>query len=860
MCVGLHGKNKRMKHRLFYLPGLHLHNIHKFISCAVNSAERRTYKNMKRKRVLSVSIVLVLLFSMVLSAATPVSSSSVDEWKIASDTELFWVNTSDSNVQDSSLAEQIQLFDSELAASGICQEALPITYGELADAGTNDIILILDTTKGITKQGYEVSVGTGITITASDRDGLFYGCRYVLQSLMLKSGLAIGHTITDAPDVMERALNFDMGRKYYTKDWIINLIKEMSWSNMNTLILHFSEDMGCRLESKQYPWLAGSDASLCIESGITDEDEGLYITQDEMREIAEAAKLYHVELIPAFDSPGHMNYIVKKYNEYYNTDIGNYFHYNGKTSIVQGSGDATAKKYSRGIDISNEEAVAFTKNLITEYAQFFKELGCTKFDIGGDELLGWGTAVVSTSIASRWQQLDHWKAYAIERTGNSNAVAYDAFILYMNDLYDLLSELGYSSVRMWNDDAYRTYDTGWSASGGAAQLNPAIEISYWSNSANNSGNTVFTYLSKGHTVYNYLNTYNYYVLKDGVTYSGANPQSIYTEWNPFFFESSTVTGSQAEKVAGSAFCIWCDNPSYKTRSEILEEVIPLLRANGTKAWDCDINDSVSYSAFSQKVNVLGNAPADLTEAPEIYVIPDVTLLRAAIEEFNEMDPALYTEESFRTYQAAVEAAKELLSGKPNQTEVDSALDVIAAAKTALVPVAAIDLSALQAVVEAYYNLDASQYTSESFGSYRNIIIRAEELMNSASVTQEQVDDMLAAASLGLEQLRPADQIGDINCITMAKFSLLKVVSGRTVSFAVTTNQDVAGFEIYDDMGNRINADMIASAANAANPTKKVYGFKITITEVGLRTFTVYAIDRDGMRSADSYQTSIHCIN
>lgn len=815
---------------------------------------------MQQKRVLSVSIVAALLLSMVLSAAMPVSSSSLEEWTIASDTELFWVNTSDSNVEDSDLAEQIRLFDSELAASGICQEALPITYGKLADAGANDIILILDTTKGITKQGYEVSVGTGVTITASDCDGLFYGCRYVLQSLMMKSGMAVGSTITDAPDVMERALNLDMGRKYYTKDWIINLIQEMSWSNMNTLILHFSEDMGCRLESKLYPWLAGSDASLCIESGITDEDEGMYITQDEMREIAEAAKLYHVELIPSFDSPGHMNYIVKKYNEHYNTDIGNYFHYNGKTAIVQGSGDATAKKYSRGIDISNEEAVTFTKNLITEYAQFFKELGCTKFDIGGDELLGWGTAVVSTSVAPRWQQLDHWKAYAIERTGNSKAVAYDAFILYMNDLCDLVSGLGYSSVRMWNDDAYRTYDTGWSAATGAAQLNPAIEISYWSNSANNSKNTVYTYLNQGHTVYNYLNTYNYYVLKKDVTYSGVNPQSIYTEWSPFFFENTTVTGSQTEKVAGSAFCIWCDDPSYKTQSEVLTDVIPLLRANGEKAWDCDINASVSYASFTEKVSVLGDAPANLSEAPEIYVIPDVTLLLAAIEEFNEMNPALYTEASFGTYQAAVEAARKLLSGRPDQTQVDSALEAVTAAKAALVPAATVDLSALQAAVETYYNLDASQYTPESFGSYENIIIRAEELLNSANVTQEQADDIAAAAALALEQLRPADQVGDTNCITIAKFSLLKVVSGRTVSFAVTTNQDVVGFEIYDDMGNRINADMIPSSANAANPTKKVYGFKLTITEVGLRTFTVYAVDRDGMRSADSYQASIRCID
>jgi hypothetical protein len=142
---------------------------------------------------------------------------------------------------------------------------------------------------------------------------------------------------------------------------------------------------------------------------------------------------------PAFS----FTYDGKTYTAKAGSEIGNYFHYNNKTAIVQGSRN---KNYSRGIDISDTVAVAFTKSLIEEYGTLFKNLGCTKFDIGGDELLGWGDAV--TSNVSKWKQLDHWKEYAIDRTGNSKAVAYDAFLLYMNDLYDLVTGLGYTSVRM----------------------------------------------------------------------------------------------------------------------------------------------------------------------------------------------------------------------------------------------------------------------------------------------------------------------------------------------------------------------------------------------------------------------------
>ena len=216
-------------------------------------------------------------------------------------------------------------------------------------------------------------------------------------------------------------------------------------------------------------------------------------------------------------------------------------------------------------------------------------LGCKKFDIGGDELLGWGSAVVSTSVASRWQQLDHWKEYAIHRTGNSNAVAYDAFLLYMNDLYDLVTGLGYTSVRMWNDDALRSKDTGWN---GAVQLNTDIDIWYWSEGTN----PVKTYLDAGYQVYNIINHYTYYVVSNkyysGSSYPNARPESIYNQWNPYIFgENTKGTGSGNDtklydpNVLGSAFAVWCDEPTVRTENQVMADLIPLIRANAAKAWE-----------------------------------------------------------------------------------------------------------------------------------------------------------------------------------------------------------------------------------------------------------------------------------
>ena len=459
---------------------------------------------------------LILTLVMVVTMAAPIGANAASGWTPQNDTEIFWVKTADSDISNEDLQAQVQLFASELAEK--TGYSLNITYGEASQAGVNDIILVLDKASGISAQGYQVTAGSSVTITASDADGLFYGCRYLIKELLRVGSVA---SASDAPWVGERAVSLDNGRKYFTVDWIKELIREMSWANMNALALHFSEEMGLGIESELYPWLAGRDGTLCVAEDLGEDYDGRYLTQEEIVEIVEYAKLYHIDVIPSLDSPGHMNYIVKKFNERCATqsfsftydgvtytvpaghNIGNYFEYNGqKTAVVPGSRNTA---YSRGINIADDIAVAFTKSLIEEYANLFGELGCTKFDIGGDELLGWGSAV--SSSVSKWKQLDHWKRYAQTQTGNSNAVAYDAFLLYMNDLNDLVRKLGYTSVRMWNDDALRSSDTGWT---GVVQLDTDIDIWFWT--AGNNSN--YAYTDEGYEVYNITESYCYYVLND----------------------------------------------------------------------------------------------------------------------------------------------------------------------------------------------------------------------------------------------------------------------------------------------------------------------------------------------------------
>ncbi len=390
---------------------------------------------------------------------------------------------------------------------------------------------------------------------------------------------------TSIYSVPERIFMLDCARKYYTPAWIKRLILEIKSAGFNAISIHFSEDMGHRLESKMYPWLAGGDHSLCVYGAANGmpENDGKFITQDEMADIVHFAQSEGIEVIPSFDSPGHMNYAVKKYNAQTGSNISNYFHKNGKVAIVQGSStpkEAAQYTHSRGIDISNAEAVEFARNLYAEYGEFFYSLGCRKFDIGGDELLGFGETIDDS--LSKWQNLDHWEAHAKALTGNPDAVAYDAFILYMNDIVALMRSIGYEKILMWNDDVYRDFDTGWK---GATELDSSIDIQYWSVKSNGGKNNVRTYLDRGHKVYNFISPYVYYVVGFGGAKYGTTPEILERDWNAYCFDPENPENNLTtpdSRVLGGGYCLWSDSPAAETEDELLEHLKPYIRAGGKK--------------------------------------------------------------------------------------------------------------------------------------------------------------------------------------------------------------------------------------------------------------------------------------
>ena len=310
-----------------------------------------------------------------------------------------------------------------------------------------------------------------------------------------------------------RGVLLDCARKYYTPDWICDLIDQMSASGANELILHFSENEGLRIKSENFPWLTA------------DEGDEVYSHED-IRALGAYAQEHGITLIPSFDTPGHLQYILDRYKTHEGKDIA--------------LSDAP-----QCLNITDPDGIKFIRTLIDEYASLFKETGSTQFDMGGDE-------VFPTSL---WENLVEWQNWAQFITGDESASSYDAFITYMNDTNRFLKERGYT-CRMYNDQLRKSN----------AQLDEDITIEYWECAGQ---------LPEKNPVLNYLNFYLYYILDPHLSYPGVDPAAIRREWTPAFFLNTHI---DRNRVVGSSFCIWSDIPECQTQDEVMEGIKPLLAA------------------------------------------------------------------------------------------------------------------------------------------------------------------------------------------------------------------------------------------------------------------------------------------
>jgi hexosaminidase len=101
--------------------------------------------------------------------------------------------------------------------------------------------------------------------------------------------------IQDKPRFVWRGLLIDVGRHFEPVDVIKRNLDGMAAMKLNVFHWHLTEDQGFRVEVKKYPRLheLGSD--------------GLYYTQEQIREVVAYARERGIRVVPEFDMPGHVS-------------------------------------------------------------------------------------------------------------------------------------------------------------------------------------------------------------------------------------------------------------------------------------------------------------------------------------------------------------------------------------------------------------------------------------------------------------------------------------------------------------------------------------------------------------------------
>src|SRR5690606_11206507 len=143
-------------------------------------------------------------------------------------------------------------------------------------------------------EGYYFDVADVLTISANTYKGLFWGSRSLLQLFEQNAGRRVPKGLaTDYPQYPVRGFMLDVGRKFFTMEFLERYVKLMSYYKMSDFQIHLNDNgfkqyfgnnwdstySGFRLESETYPNLP---------------TKGEFYTKKEFRKLQQMASDYGV--------------------------------------------------------------------------------------------------------------------------------------------------------------------------------------------------------------------------------------------------------------------------------------------------------------------------------------------------------------------------------------------------------------------------------------------------------------------------------------------------------------------------------------------------------------------------------------
>jgi len=364
-------------------------------------------------------------------------------------------------------------------------------------------------------------------------------------------------------ELQYRIVHLDCGREYFTKDWIIALINEMAEAGYNQLQLafgnggfrfylndmaigsHSSDEVKNALEAGNAHYNTYGDK----EDGPSNSEWKKYspsvnaLTQTEMKAIIDYAREKGIEIVPMLNTPGHMHAVLAAMS---------------KLGI---SGNLQVSDKPGCLNLSNTEAVAFTKALVEKYVDYFARQGCKFFNFAMDEYSSFDTSFFTYA--------NYLIAYA-----NTNRI----------------------TPRVFNDALSHGITNNGFIEG--------TQVCCW-DSIQNTGS--YSVINTSHDFYYVSTNENWNLYREGYTFVGEYAEATWIEHAKKFDNNVFLYKKVSSKInpVGSMFCIWCNTPGKNNETEIAQQIRMILRVIGAR-----MQNKNDYSASD--VLVEGGFKADGT--------------------------------------------------------------------------------------------------------------------------------------------------------------------------------------------------------------------------------------------------------
>ena len=430
--------------------------------------------------------------------------------------------------------------------------------------------------------------GVGAETTRAEAKELIASLKAAQESLVYTESYAKELADKEAAEKIAKSkvISIDAGRKYFSLDQlkrIVDKASELGYSDLHLLVgndgMRFVlDDMTVEANGKTY---ASDDVKQALLEGTKayyDDPNGQALTQAEMDELLAYATSKGIGLIPAVNSPGHMDAILVAMEK-----LG--------IEHPQATFDTVSKTT---MDLTNEEAVNFTKALIGKYMDYFK--GKSKiFNYGTDEYAN------DATNAQGWYYLKWYELYG-------------KFADYSNSLAAMAREKGLQPMA-FNDGFYYGDEDD-------VTFDKDVLISYWSKGWWGYNLASPQYLAdKG---YKFLNTNGdwYYVLGHRGDQSYPLDKALqHSETVPFEQLASTKYPDVKLPVSGSMLGIWADEPANEYKEEEVFQVMEAFANHNKDYFKAD------YTALRA---ALANVPTDLS----IYTEESRSALSTVLDQLN----------------------------------------------------------------------------------------------------------------------------------------------------------------------------------------------------------------------------------